>query len=72
MNFDPTSFKDWSSLFILGLLGTYLYYLFLYQGYAIATGMEVLVVQYTWPILIVVFSFFILKESLNYCDHTGL
>ncbi len=58
-------FKDWGSLFILGLLGTYLYYLFLYLGYAKATGMEVLVVQYTWPVLIVVFSIFILKERLT-------
>jgi len=28
--------------------------------------MEVLVVQYTWPILIVIFSIFILKESLTF------
>ena len=27
--------------------------------------MEVLVIQYTWPILIVIFSIFILKEKLN-------
>ncbi|MCP4157942.1 MAG: DMT family transporter, partial [bacterium] len=30
-----------------------------------AAGMEVLVFQYTWPILIVLFSIFILKERLN-------
>ncbi len=63
--FKSYRYKDWSSLFILGLLGTYLYYLFLYLGYAKTTGMEVLVVQYTWPILIIVFSVFILKESLT-------
>jgi len=63
--FSAYHFKDWGYLFILGLLGTYFYYLFLYLGYSKASGMEVLVVQYTWPILIVVFSIFILKERLN-------
>ncbi len=59
------SFKDLSYLFFLGLLGTYIYYLFLYLGYSQATGMEVLVVQYTWPIFIVILSIFILKERLS-------
>ncbi|MCP4010765.1 MAG: DMT family transporter, partial [Proteobacteria bacterium] len=63
--FSAYHFKDWSYLLILGLLGTYFYYLFLYLGYSRASGMEVLVVQYTWPILIVVFSILILKERLN-------
>lgn len=57
--------KDWLNIIILGLLGTYIYYLFLYLGYANAKGLEVLVVQYTWPVLVVVFSLFILKESLD-------
>ncbi|MCP3851456.1 MAG: DMT family transporter [Gammaproteobacteria bacterium] len=63
--FSAYHFKDWNYLFILGLLGTYFYYLFLYLGYSKASGMEVLVVQYTWPILIVVFSIFVLKERLD-------
>ena len=57
--------KDWAFILFLGLLGTYIYYLFLYLGYARATGIEVLVFQYTWPILIVAFSLFILKEKLT-------
>jgi len=60
------SLQDLGRLMILGLLGTYVYYLFLYFGYSRAIGMEVLVVQYTWPVLIVVLSIFILKERLNY------
>ncbi len=59
------TFKDWVFLSILGLLGTYIYYLFLYLGYSKASGMEVLVVQYTWPILIVILSIFVLKERLT-------
>jgi len=64
--FKTYQLKDWAYLSFLGLLGTYIYYLFLYLGYSKAIGMEVLVVQYTWPILIVVFSIFILKERLNF------
>ena len=57
--------RDWIWISFLGLLGTYIYYLFLYLGYAKAIGMEVLVFQYTWPVLIVVFSIIILKEKLT-------
>lgn len=63
--FKSYRFKDWGYLSFLGLLGTYIYYLFLYLGYSKAVGMEVLVIQYTWPILIVIFSVFILRESLT-------
>ena len=58
--------KEWVWFSVLGLLGTYVYYLFLYLGYAQARGMEVLVMQYSWPFLIVVFSLFILKERLTF------
>lgn len=57
--------SDWALITLLGLLGTYIYYLFLYLGYARAKGLEVLVVQYTWPILIVLLSIFILRERLT-------
>lgn len=59
------SLKDWFLISFLGLLGTYLYYLFLYLGYAQGKGLEVLVIQYTWPIIIVALSLFILSEKLN-------
>ena len=52
-------------LVALGLLGTYLYYLFLYLGYARAVGLEVLAVQYSWPLMIVLLSLFILGEALT-------
>ena len=58
--------KEWLWFSFLGLLGTYIYYLFLYLGYSKASGMEVLIIQYTWPILIVIFSLFILNERLSY------
>lgn len=46
-----------------GLLGTWLYYWLLYQGYSLADGVEVLVTQYTWPVTICVLSVVILKEQ---------
>ncbi len=46
----------------LGFLGAFLYYLLLYYGYAHAQGLEVLALQYTWPIFIVLFSTIFLKE----------
>ncbi len=56
---------EWLYLAVLGLLGTYIYYLFLYLGYAVGNGMEILVIQYSWPILIVILSLFIHKEKLT-------
>jgi drug/metabolite transporter (DMT)-like permease len=58
--------KDWMKAIGLGFLGTYLYYILLYFGYAKAQGLEVLVLQYTWPTFIVILSVLILKEKLNF------
>ncbi|MFE8423772.1 DMT family transporter [Tenacibaculum sp. ZH5_bin.1] len=55
----------WLQAICLGFLGTYLYYVLLYFGYANAPGMEVLIVQYSWPILIVLLSLILLKEKLT-------
>ncbi|RXJ97484.1 permease [Malaciobacter molluscorum] len=51
-------------LFILGFLD-FLYYLLLYFGYKKANGLEVLVIQYMWPIFIAILSVFILKETFT-------
>ena len=59
------SVGDWLRISCLGLLGTYVYYLFLYLGYDQAAGIEVLVTQYSWPIQIVLFSMIFLKERLT-------
>ena len=64
-DFKRISLREYLGIFVLGLLGTYIYYLFLYLGYAEAVGLEVLVVQYTWPLLIVILSLLILRERLN-------
>ena len=59
------STKDWIHSIVLGILGTYLYYILLYFGYANAKGIEVLIIQYCWPIFVIILSILILKERLN-------
>ncbi len=51
---------------ILGFLGTFLYYVCIYFGYKFANPIEVVIIQYLWPILIVILSIFLLNEKLNY------
>ena len=53
-------------LILLGTLGCAFYYLCLYYGYANSEGLEVLVVQYSWPILIVILSSILLGEKLAF------
>ncbi|MFV8282847.1 DMT family transporter [Christiangramia marina] len=62
----------WFQAVCLGFLGTYLYYVLLYFGYANAPGMEVLIVQYSWPILIVILSLILLKEKLTISKTTSI
>ena len=64
--------KKWLKAILLGFLGTYLYYVLLYLGYANAPGMEVLIVQYSWPILIAILSLIILKEKLTFPKTTSI
>lgn len=59
------SIIDWLHYAFLGFLGTYLYYILLYFGYANAKGIEVLIIQYSWPIFVIILSIFLLKEKLN-------
>jgi len=56
--------KMYLFLVLLGFLD-FFYYLLLYFGYQQSNGLEVLVMQYTWPIFIVLLSLVILKEKLT-------
>jgi drug/metabolite transporter (DMT)-like permease len=49
---------------IPGFLGCFLYYLCLYYGYSRADGVAVLVVQYLWPVLIVLLAPLVIGEAL--------
>ena len=57
--------KMYAFLSLLGFLD-FFFYLLLYFGYQKAQGLEVLVMQYTWPIFIVLLSVLILRETLGF------
>ncbi len=57
--------NDFYKIAWLSFLWTFVYYLLLYYWYAHAKWLEVLVLQYTWVIFIVLFSLIFLKEKLN-------
>ncbi len=57
---------------VLGLLGTYIYYLLLYYGYREARGLDVLVMQYTWPLFVALLSSLLLGERPGVLRILGL
>jgi len=63
--FKELSIKKWIQSITLGFIGTYLYYILLYYGYANANGLEVLIIQYFWPIFVILLSVILLKEKIN-------
>lgn len=57
--------KDWPILFGVGLLGTFVYNLFLYLGIERMQASQAFIINYLWPVLIVLFACLILKEPLT-------
>jgi drug/metabolite transporter (DMT)-like permease len=49
----------------MGFLNPFLYYLVLFQAYSRLLGQEALVLNYTWPIVLVLFSVFLLKQRIS-------
>jgi drug/metabolite transporter (DMT)-like permease len=50
----------------LGFLGAYLYYILLYGALALTTASEGFILAYTWPILVLILAFIILKEKVTF------
>lgn len=57
--------KDYFDMAFLGFLGTYLYYVLLYGALALTTAQEGFILAYTWPILVLLIAFIILKEKVT-------
>lgn len=57
--------KDYLNMAFLGFLGTYLYYVLLYGAFALTTAQEGFILVYTWPILVLLLAFVILKEQVT-------
>ena len=58
--------KDYKQLFIIGLLGTFLYNLFLYLGINHMQASQAFIINYLWPIMTVIFACIILKEPMTF------
>jgi len=58
--------KDYLYMSFLGILGSFVYYIFLYGAFSVATAQEVFIINYLWPVLIVIFAVFILNERLTF------
>lgn len=63
--FSEIGFSNFFRAVFAGFLGTYLYYILLYYGYANALGLEVLVLQYSWPLFVAFLSALILREKIT-------
>jgi len=57
--------RDYLNMAFLGFLGTYLYYVLLYGAFELTTAQEGFILAYTWPILVLLLSFVILKEQVT-------
>jgi drug/metabolite transporter (DMT)-like permease len=59
------SIRDYTKIGFLGFLGTYLYYVLLYAALALTSASEGFILAYTWPMLVIIFAFLLLKERLT-------
>ncbi len=57
--------SDYAKMFGMGFLGLYMYYILLYGSFNIAPAGQANMINYLWPIFIVIFSIFLLHEKWN-------
>lgn len=69
INFSPKYFKNSLSL---GFLNPFLYYIVLFKAYNILPAQEAQPLNYTWPIVLTIFSMIFLKQKINLRITLGL
>ena len=57
--------KDWLKTVLIGLPGTFVYYLLFYTGTDLMPASQAFIINYLWPIMSVIFACVILKEKLT-------
>jgi drug/metabolite transporter (DMT)-like permease len=57
--------KDYFRFSYMSLLGVFLYYTLLYAALQEVPGQEAFIVNYTWPIWVIIFAAFVLRERLD-------
>ncbi len=63
---------DYLRMMGISVLGCYLYYVFLFGALEYAPAQEAFIVNYLWPIMVVIFGIIILKEKLSVKKILGL
>lgn len=58
--------KEYMIMFGMGGIGIFLYYVLLYGSFSLAPAGQVNVMNYLWPVFIILFSILLLKEKFNY------
>ena len=71
LKFKPTP-KDLVASLPLGFLNPFLYYLILFKAYSILPAQTAMTLNYTWPLMIVLFSFLFLKQRPTPFEIIGL
>ena len=65
LNFKHFSGKDLVSSAIMGFFNPFLYYLVLFKAYELLEAQIAGTLNYTWPIVLVIMSIFLLKQKIN-------
>lgn len=64
--------RDYLAMLFLGFLGNYLYYVFVYGAFSKTTASEGFILVYTWPIMVLLLSFIILKDKVTIQKIAGI
>lgn len=64
--------NQYSTMFFLGFIGNYLYYVLLYGALSKTTASEGFILAYTWPIIVLILSFIILKDKVTIQKLAGI
>jgi drug/metabolite transporter (DMT)-like permease len=60
------NFKDYCYFAAMGLIGVFLYFLLFFTSMTIVSVQEAFIVNYTWPIWMVIFALLLTKEKITY------
>ncbi len=64
--------KDYLTFALMGFIGIFLYRFFFQAALLRMTAQEAYIVNYTWPIFVVIFAWIILKEKIEWRKTVGL
>lgn len=57
--------RDYITFIWMGFLGTFLYTFFLFTGLGLLPAQEAFIINYLWPVMVVIFAALILKEKIT-------